>query len=285
MPEKPLFAKEYQKEDVALVHKTCLYVSTKLGDLLDDLVVVGGLVPSLLIPDNSLPEGEDAHIGTMDLDLGLSLAILDRDRYEDLTQRLRRSGFEPDENEDGNPTFQRWKIRSSNRLKVTVDFLIPPSLEADKGGDLRHIEKNFAAVITPGLRLAFKDKKKVHLKGITLMGEKAEREIWVCGPGAFIVLKALAFHQRGENKDAYDLYYVIRNYGSGVDEVCECVRPLLQETEAKKAIEILTRDFIDPDSLGPSRVAQFQYNEPNPDLQADVAGYARELLDRCSKEV
>jgi hypothetical protein len=24
-------------------------------------------------------------------------------------------------------------------LKVTVDFLIPPSLDADKGGDLRHI--------------------------------------------------------------------------------------------------------------------------------------------------
>ncbi|RLC03936.1 MAG: hypothetical protein DRH90_10005 [Deltaproteobacteria bacterium] len=96
MPEKPLFAYDYQKENVELVRQTCLYVSTKLGDLLDDLVVVGGLVPSLLIPDGSLPEGEDVHIGTMDLDLGLSLAILDRKRYEDLTQRLHRSGFEPD---------------------------------------------------------------------------------------------------------------------------------------------------------------------------------------------
>jgi hypothetical protein len=250
---------------------------------LDDLVVVGGLVPSLLIPDESLPEGEDVHIGTMDLDLGLSLAILDRERYEDLTQRLLRSGFEPDENEDGNTTFQRWKVRTSSGLKVTVDFLIPPSLDTDKGGDLRHIEKDFAAVITPGLLLAFQDKKKVSLKGITLKGEKAEREIWVCGPGAFIVLKALAFHQRGENKDAYDLYFMIRNYGSGIDEVCESLSPLLKEAETKKALEILSRDFVDPDSLGPSRVAQFQYNDPNPDLQADVAGYTRELLDKCSK--
>jgi len=31
--------------------QTCLYVTTKLGDLLDDLVVVGGLVPSLIIPE------------------------------------------------------------------------------------------------------------------------------------------------------------------------------------------------------------------------------------------
>ena len=35
-------------------------------------------------------------------------------------------------------------------LKVTVDFLIPQSLETDKGGVLRHIESDFAAVITPG---------------------------------------------------------------------------------------------------------------------------------------
>jgi hypothetical protein len=282
MAEKPLFAHDYIKENVELVRQTCLYVSTKLGDLLDDLVVVGGLVPSLLIPDESLPAGEDVHIGTMDLDLGLSLAILDGERYEDLTQRLRRSGFEPDENEEGNTTFQRWKVRTSSGLKVTVDFLIPPILDTDKGGDLRHIEKDFAAVITPGLRLAFQDKKKVSLKGVTLKGEKAEREIWVCGPGAFIVLKALAFHQRGENKDAYDLYFVIRNYGSGIDDVCECLSPLLKEAETKSALEILSRDFVDPDSVGPSRVAQFQYNEPNPDLQADVAGYIRELLEKCS---
>ena len=283
MPEKPLFAYDYTKDNIELVRRTCLYVATKLGDLLDDLVVVGGLVPSLLIPDESLPAGEDVHIGTMDLDLGLSLAILDRERYEDLTQRLHRSGFEPDENEDGNTTFQRWRVQKSSGLKVTVDFLIPPSLDTDKGGDLRHIEKDFAAVITPGLRLAFQDKKKVLLKGVTLMGEKAEREIWVCGPGAFIVLKALAFDQRGENKDAYDLYFVIRNYGSGIDEVCECLSPLLKEAETKKALEILSRDFFDPDNLGPSRVAQFQFNEPNPDLQADVAGYIRELLGKCSE--
>ena len=44
-------------------------------DSLDDLVVVGGLVPSLLIPDESLPAGEDVHIGTMELDLGLSLVF------------------------------------------------------------------------------------------------------------------------------------------------------------------------------------------------------------------
>ena len=45
MPEKPSFASDYKRKDLELVRQTCLYVATKLGDLLDDLVVVGGLVP------------------------------------------------------------------------------------------------------------------------------------------------------------------------------------------------------------------------------------------------
>ena len=68
-----------------------------------------------------------------------------------------------------------------------------------------------------------------------------------------------------------------------MDEICERLSPLLKETVTKKAFEILTRDFVDPDSLGPSHFVLFQYNEPNPDLQADVAGYTMELLDKCSK--
>ena len=43
-------------------------MASKLGDLMDDLVVVGGLVPSLLIDQADLPEGATEHVGTMDLD-------------------------------------------------------------------------------------------------------------------------------------------------------------------------------------------------------------------------
>ncbi len=281
MPKKPSFASGYKKENLELVRRTCLYVATKLGDLLDDLVVVGGLVPSLLIPEKSLAPGENEHIGTMDLDLGLSLALLDSKRYEDLKLRLQRAHFKPDENEEGNTTLQRWQINPAKDLKVTVDFLVPPSREADKGGELLHIEQDFAAVITPGLHLAFQDRKKISLKGRTLLGENASRTIWVCGPGAFVVLKTLAFDQRGENKDAYDIYFLIRNYGRGVEDICRCIGLLLKEAETQKALKILTRDFSKPDLVGPIRAAQFLYGGPDADLQADAVGFVRELLTRC----
>ncbi|HEX7478484.1 MAG TPA: hypothetical protein VF331_11800 [Polyangiales bacterium] len=44
MSDKPKRASEYKSEQVELVRATCLYVATKLGDLMDELVVVGGLV-------------------------------------------------------------------------------------------------------------------------------------------------------------------------------------------------------------------------------------------------
>ena len=117
MPEKPSFAFDYKREDLELVRQTCLYIATKLGDLLDDLVVVGGLVPSLLIPDESLPAGEDVHVGTTDLDLGLSLALLDKKRYEDLSLRLNRADFKPDENEEGNRMASAQAVLPSSSME------------------------------------------------------------------------------------------------------------------------------------------------------------------------
>jgi len=282
MPEKPKRASEYSSEQVELVRATCLYVATKLGDLMDELVVVGGLVPSLLINQTTLPVDTEAHVGTMDLDVGLTLALLDQGRYKTLTERLRRAGFAMDRNVDGNVTRQRWKI--SNAGTVTVDFLIQASLVTDKGGRLRNIEGDFAAVIAPGLQLAFEDRERVSIDGLTLFGEKASREFWVCGAGAFVVLKALAFEGRGENKDAYDLHYVIRNYGAGIEDVASKLRPLLGAAETQKALRILRRDFLDPDSLGPRRVAEFIVGGPDLDLQADVVGFVAQLLDSCTKK-
>lgn len=153
MADKPKRASEYKSEQVELVRATCLYVATKLGDMMDDLLIIGGLVPSLIVDQTTLPEGAGAHVGTMDLDVGLQLVLLGEGRYRKLTERLRDAGFEMDKNEDGNPTRQRWAI--TNSVTVTVDFLIPPSLDGDRGGKLRDIEPDFAAIIAPGLLCAF----------------------------------------------------------------------------------------------------------------------------------
>jgi len=276
MADKPTTAAGYTPEHLELVRATCLYVATKLGDLMDDLVIVGGLAPSLLIDQVNLPEGADTHVGTTDLDVGLKVALLDQQRYTALTERLRRAGFSQDVNEDGNPTRQRWKIEET--VKVTVDFLIQPTLPDDQGGKLRDIEPGFAALIAPGLHLAFVDRHRVTLSEKTILGEEATRDIWVCGAGAYIILKALAFGIRGENKDAYDLFYVLRNFGEGTRDVADALRPLMGDDSTTQALEALSRNFLDHNALGPRRVAEFLSDGPNDAIQADTVGLVEELL-------
>lgn len=279
MTDKPAAATGYAGGYTHLVRATCLYVATRLGDLMDHLVVVGGLVPSLLIDQDRLPTGTSRHAGTMDLDIGLDLAVFDDGRYRTLTDRLRRAGFEQDVNDRGNPTRQRWKI--GKRERVTVDFLIQPSLPDDRGGVLRNVEPDFAAIVAPGLHLAFQDREAIEISGRTIAGEQAARSVRVCGPGAYVVLKSLAFQRRGENKDAYDLYYLVRNYGNGVGDVASRLKPLLHEPLPREALDILKEDFREHDGLGPRRVAEFVAGAPDDEIQADVAGFIGQLLERC----
>ena len=181
-------------------------------------------------------------------------------------------------NAEGKLTRQRWRISNPT---VTVDFLIEPADADDRAGKLFNIEQDFAAVIAPGLHLAFENRRKVRMDGLTIVGEAATREIWVCGAGAYVALKALAFGIRGENKDAYDLFYLIRNYGTGVRDVTAEFKPLLQDGSAIRAVDFLRRDFGASGSVGPRRVAEFHYDREDAETQADVAGFMRALLQEC----
>ena len=55
----------------------------------------------------------------MDVDLGLEVAMLDTGRYHTLAERLRGCDFEPDKNEEGNLTRQRW---THKKFKGTVSL-------------------------------------------------------------------------------------------------------------------------------------------------------------------
>jgi hypothetical protein len=243
---------------------------------MDDLAVVGGLVPTLLIPPADLPAGAEAHVGTMDLDLGLDLAILDEQRYAGIAARLRDGGFSPDINNNGNPSRQCWKFNAEPGVKI--EFLMPQINVEAKPGRLQPLENGLAAFIIYGLEIAFRNRMFVTLSGQTLFRETATRDIPVCNPGAFVLLKALAFKNRGKFKDAYDLFYMIRNFGAGPEEVAAYARPLIDTEAGHNAINILQTNFHAETAPGPTRAALFHAGEKNVELQADVVGFVSAFL-------
>lgn len=262
---KPTTRDGYDKVFGLKVQAACLHLLTFVGDLKDELVIVGGLVPTLLTQNQQV---EEVHVGTMDLDVGLSVAVLTEERYEALAQRLTRAGFAPDSNAKGNLTRHRWNHQLSG---VKVDFLIQTSTDA---GKLQNMTASLAAIQVDAIELAFLDRVEVELSGETLNHDKATRRLWVCGPSAFVAMKAIAFGNRNEPKDAYDLVYVLR----------ECQpRPssaLCTHTVFRNALERLASDFATLDSHGCKRAASFLGNESD-ELLADIVGMVADYIQKA----
>lgn len=163
--------------------------------------------------------------------------------------------------------------------RVTIDFLIPRASHGPPPGRLQNLERDFAAIVTPALPAAFRDSVAVTLDDLTLRGERACRVVRVCGPAAFVVMKAHAFRGRGENKDAYDLVYVLKHFGHhALDAVITHFAPLTADPEATHALALLAEDFASPDHVGPRRAAEFRFGRPDPNTQADAFGYVQAFL-------
>lgn len=241
---------------------------------MDDVVVVGGFVPSLLIDQESLPDQVEAHVGTLDLDLGLSVALSHEAQTRMVAEKLRNADFEADlRPENGARQTWKWKHNTS----MTVDVLAPPTPESSAARKI-HDWSDLSAFVTPGLELAFEDRELVTVRGQTLLGRPAEARMNVCGPGAFIVLKAQAMKRRADNKDAYDIYYLLRNYPGGVEEVARRFVPLLYDGSAREALDYLRQDFGTWDAIGAERVAMFLSQDIESDVRGEAFVVAKEFL-------
>jgi hypothetical protein len=91
-------------------------------------------------------------------------------------------------------------------------------------------------------------------------------------------MKARAFRNRGKEKDAYDLVYVLQHYSGGIGQVAEALKPLLDDPDAQEAMAWLTEDFLTLDSPGPVRTALFRHGLRDDELQADARGLVQELV-------
>ncbi len=277
MAPKPKTKAEYDAAATAMdsLKAGVIELMTRLGDVADEVVVVGGFASVLLFADAEVPP-----TGTLDLDLGLSLALLSEERYQVLEDRLTAAGFGPDINEKGHPSPQRWRCDPS-KGNVLVDLLMPLFADGAAPGKPQFLTPRLAAFAIPGIELAHLDVVRKTLRGNALGGGQAERGMTVCGPGALVVLKALAFSYRGEEKDAHDLIYTLEC--AGTDDVAGRIAALPASQHLDRALETLRSDFSSADGIGPVRVAQFRSSAAAGAFQAESAGRVRELLRKLGR--
>jgi hypothetical protein len=261
-----------------------------LGPWKDSVFLVGGLTPRYLV--DAKPPDVPAHAGTRDVDVVIDLQILaDTEAYHTLEENLKRMGFERAENDKGQKLSWRWQARTEHGALMILQFLADaPELA---GGKVRPLptDGTISALNIPHSSIVFDMHCTIEIEGELLGGNGIATEtIRYANLVSFTCLKAFAFDDRFERKDAHDLIYCIEHSAEGMDAVAKTFRAERSGKHGsvvKRALEILrTRFATNGDTEGyrkdgPVAVARFELGETEDPWQHE----ARTLRQRQVSDV
>lgn len=285
---------QYEQDITDEVYQILLDIARCAGVEMKSIVVIGGLVSSLLIPqtNKNITEDDDSrHIGTSDLDLVLSRDLLDAKRYSSLASQLRQHQYESVSTiQNGKQHLKRWQWRRQNQgnfhQSILIEFLMPAVGDGERGRQTKFLEKDFAALEMDGLAIAFVDPVCISISGV-LDGGDLTRDVYVCNPAAFLVLKVRAVQLRYEPKDAYDLFYMLKYYGdpkTGLQEIAQKLDDLCQQKEhahfIRDAVVFVRSNLSSQNHEAVRRVALFlglSAEDANA-IHVEFAGYLQDLL-------
>ena len=252
MKPEPRTALDYDSRAKSAVKIVLIELGQVLGDYLNCLVIVGGAVPWLLLPDAEVP-----HVGTVDVDVVLNPKKLQQDgRYAAMIQLLERSGFERGADDLG--TFQmrrRVLVDGGEPVLVTLDLLKPDKPKTKKNNpplipDLRVQD-------IPGAEFAFTKPLELTLGGVMPDGRNNTVTLPVANLPAFLVMKGFALVKRDKPKDAYDIYYVIKHFPAGIKTLAEECRSLLEHPRARAGFGGIAQKFAAFEGYGAQTVRDF----------------------------
>ncbi len=241
-----------------------------LGPWKESVYLVGGLTPRYLV--RARPPVVPAHAGTLDVDIVIDLQILaDTEAYHTLEDNLRKMGFERAENDKRQKLSWRWQTRTEHGALMVLELLADAPEIA--GGKVQPLptDGTISALNIPHSSIVFDLHQISEIEAELLGGDGiAVERIKHANLVSFTCLKAFAFDQRFERKDAHDLIYCIEHAPDGGEAVAEAFR---KEREGKhgevvkSALAILRSRFAQVGGTegyrkdGPVAVAKFELGE------------------------
>lgn len=249
---EPAVAADYDDRGVRAAHAVLVELGQVLGTHRDAFVIIGGTVPSLLLPGAEL-----AHIGSLDVDVNLDTDKLADHGYAEFIEKLEAAGYE--RNVEGLKPFQ---IRRTVDLRdggvpvaVIVDLLMA------KGAQVRKhrpkLVEGLRVQEADGVEIALRSNLKVMISGTMPDGRKNEVEVLVASIPALLVMKGYALVQRDKKKDAYDIYFCVRNCKGGSEALAAECTGLLDDPVARVGFEHIAGKFGAADAFGPQTVRMF----------------------------
>lgn len=248
-PNEPQNARDYDDRSTAAVKSVLVEIGQILGSFQGKFAVVGGAVPWLLLDNIDMP-----HVGTIDIDLGLDAEALQDGEYVDLVEALRTKGYDQS-------TVKKFQLVrttkdvNGNSIQVNIDFLMPREAEIEKNKP--PILDDFAVQRADGADLALRFNQLVAVRATMPDGGLNTVEIVVCSIPALLAMKGFALQKRYKQKDAYDIYYCVRNYPGGIEVLAEDCRPILETSSGAEGYGYIVGKFDTLEGFGATCVKNF----------------------------
>jgi len=246
-----------------------------LGFMAPHVVLIGGLVPGLLVP--ILDPGIEPHVGTADIDLCLSVALVegDTEAYERIETTLKKLGFR-----EGDVSF-RWQRKDG--IGLTVEFFCPAGpqrapgrafrpTQADNPTGKHNFGSRLSALALKAGDLLTTDVEIIN-RNFVLPRDKGtlELELRVTGPLAFLTAKNDALHGRDKPKDAYDIVWLIESWPGGPAAAAASFaqRPAYHRPEVAAALQAFSASFATRECIGPRSYARFLATDTREEAQLE----------------
>lgn len=290
--EKPKTAAGYDPDHTLLCERVLVTLLRGFGSLKGTLRLVGGLVPRYLTPEQ--PPDVPSHAGTMDVDIVLNIQVLaEGEAYKTLAQQLKDRGFSRALNAEGKPSNWRWERKIGEHKFVVVEFLRDETEEMPAGGVFTVEDEKISALAIrhAGIVHDWFSEREVTAELLDDAGTATET-VRFADAVSYIILKALAFDQRAENKDAGDLIHVMR-YAAPTDVLAAQFRDRLKDGKhvdaIQEALAALNRRFCGDENVegfkrdGPVAFARFLHGPDVPEEdrileQRNVSAIVTEFL-------
>lgn len=269
---------DYQETEVQACFSVLLEVMTVLGEFRENIVIVGGNVPSLLIP-----LAREKHTGTLDIDLALDFQHIPNNTYKSIVNTLSERGYYQKEGEQRFAFFRDIEGESGRIITIEVDLLSGEYGGTGKGR--RHqLIQDARARKARGCDLVFDSAVRVTLEGKLPGGARNKVIVKVPSIGPYLVMKGMALWERMKEKDAYDIYYCCNNYPGGASALIEAIKPLTNNKIAIEGLGKIRAKFDSVDAVGPTWVADFE-EITDPEEKSIVQRRAFELIDTLMNEL
>lgn len=263
---------DYGQPEVEACSSVLVEVFTILGEFRDNIVLIGGNVPPLLIPD-----ARERHPGSLDVDIAVDFKNISNTAYKTIVETLKSRGYHQS---DKQPFIFYRDIDMENGTKNRVQVDLLAGEYGGTGKNHRHQKVQDALVRKArGCDLVFDAPLKVKLKGTLPNGATNEVTIRIPSAGPFLVTKGMSLWDRLKEKDAFDIFFCCRYFPGSIEALAEAIKPIIGGKLAREGLGKIKAKFSEINSIGPIGVADFMELEDR-DERDRIQREAFELVNK-----